>query len=76
MRVPVSEKNPSGITIRDRHLRRLNGTYLTPSDIELVFKNYNRKGIPYPQQKRLTQPNSDKYYELIAVWCVFPRQSA
>jgi hypothetical protein len=70
LHVPVSEKNPTGITIRDRHLRRLPGTYLDPKDIKSVFKNYDRKGIVYPSKKRLTESykEADKYDELIAVW--------
>lgn len=38
MKVPVSEKNPAGITIRDQHLRRLPGTYLKRQDIEEILK--------------------------------------
>ncbi|OQW50465.1 MAG: hypothetical protein A4S09_01335 [Proteobacteria bacterium SG_bin7] len=53
MHVPVNEKNPTGMTIRDRHLRRLNGSYLDPSLIETIFKNYDKKGIRYPQKKKL-----------------------
>ena len=33
LRVPVSKKNPSGVTIRDRNLRRLKGTYLDETEI-------------------------------------------
>ncbi len=69
MHVPVSKKNPTGITIRDRHLRRLKGTYLDPAEIEEIFKNYDRKNITYPTKKKLSQLNSDKYDEIIAVWC-------
>lgn len=69
LRVPVSKKNPTGITIRDRHLRRLKGTYLDPSEIEVIFKNYDRKGLIYPTAKKLDQyKNADKYDEVIAVW--------
>lgn len=66
MIVPVSKKNPTGITIRDQHLRRLKGTYLDRDEIELVFKNYDRKNIVYPG--KLAQKNGDKYDDLIAVW--------
>ena len=69
MHVPVSQKNPDGITTRDRHLRRLKGTYLDATEIEVIFKNYARKNITYPAKKKLNQPNSDKYDEIIAVWC-------
>jgi hypothetical protein len=67
--VPVSEKNPTGITIRDRHLRRLKGTYLDAAEIESIFRNYDRKGIAYPTKGKLKQyKDSDKYDEVIAVW--------
>lgn len=48
MRVPVSSKNPKGITIRDQHVRRLEGTYLDAEKIASIFKNYDRKNIVYP----------------------------
>tara|TARA_B110001454_G_scaffold218991_1_gene249155 strand:+ start:193736 stop:194404 length:669 start_codon:yes stop_codon:yes gene_type:complete len=69
MHVPVSEKNPTGITIRDQHERRLKGTYLDSGEIEDVFKNYDKNSIVYPTKNKLTQPNSDKYDDAIAVWC-------
>lgn len=69
MHVPVSEKNPTGVTIRDQHIRRLEGTYLDSIEIEDVFKKYDKKRILYPAKNKLTQPNSDKYDEIIAVWC-------
>ncbi len=69
MHVPVSEKNPTGITIRDRHLRRLKGTYLDAAEFESLFKSYDRKGIVYPTKGKLTEyPNADKYDDVIAVW--------
>lgn len=69
MRVPVSEKNPTGITIRDRHLRRLSGTYLDEAEIESVFKGYDRKSIVYPTKGKLTDyRDADKYDDAIAVW--------
>lgn len=68
MHVPVSEKNPTGITIRDRHLRRLKGTYLDVAEIESIFKSYDRKGIVYPNKGKLKHKNADKYDEEIAVW--------
>ena len=69
MRVPVSKKNPTGITIRDQHKRRLKGTYLDKEEIEIIFKNYNKKNISYPAKNRLNQKDSDKYDDIIAVWC-------
>lgn len=65
----MSEKNPTGITIRDRHLRRLKGTYLGAAEIESIFKNYNRNGIAFPTKGKLTDyKDADKYDEAIAVW--------
>ncbi len=66
--VPVSPKNPEGITIVDQHLRRLKGTYLDPDAINSVFKSYDRKGLLYPTVGRLPYENSDAYDEVIAVW--------
>ncbi len=37
MHVPVSKKNPAGITIRDQHPRRLKGTDLDREEIESIF---------------------------------------
>ncbi len=69
LRVAVSKKNPSGVTIRDRHLRRLKGTYLDATEIESVFKNYDRNGLIYPTANKLSKyKNADKYDEVIAVW--------
>lgn len=70
MHVPISEKNPTGITIRDRHLRRLKGTYLDAAEIESILKNYDRKGIAYPTKRKLTEKykNADNFDEVIAVW--------
>lgn len=69
LHVPVSKKNPTGITIRDRHLRRLKGTYLDTDEINSIFKNYDRKGIIYPAKGKLKDyPGADKYDEAIAVW--------
>lgn len=70
MHIPVSEKNPTGITIRDRHLRRLKGTYLDAGEIAAIFKGYDRKGIAYPTKGKLTEKykSADKYDEVIAVW--------
>lgn len=68
LRVPVSKKNPTGITIRDQHPRHLKGTYLDRVEIESIFKNYDRKNIAYPGQSQALGKNSDKYDDLIAVW--------
>lgn len=66
LRVPVSKKNPTGITIRDQHPRQLKGTYLDREEIESIFKNYNRKNINYPSKFGVKE--YDKYDDLLAVW--------
>lgn len=69
MHVPVSEKNPTGITVRDRHLRRLAGSYLDAAEIASIFEKYDRKGIVYPVKGRLKEyKDADKYDDTIAVW--------
>jgi hypothetical protein len=68
MHVPVSKKNPAGVTIRGQHLRRLKGTYLDREEIDSIFKNYDRENLIYPAPKKLEFNNSDKYDEIIAVW--------
>ena len=69
LHVPVSEKNPTRITIRDRHSRRLKGTCLDVAEIESIFENYGRKGIIYPTNGKLKEyKDADKYDDIIAVW--------
>lgn len=64
MRVPISPKNPSGVTTRDRHVRRLEGTALGIAQItpetykivqdpngevkEFIFKNLRKKDLKDP----------------------------
>ncbi len=67
--MPISSKNPDGVTIVDEHLRRLKGTYLDPEEIKPTFAMYDRKGLVYPALGKLgIYRNSDKYDEAIAVW--------
>lgn len=67
--VPVSKKNPGGITIVDQHLRQLKGTYLDSDEIASIFKNYGRKNLSWPTVGKLSEyKNADKYDEFIAVW--------
>ena len=67
--VSISKKNPNGITMRDRHLRHLSGTYLDPTEIENVFSNYDRKGLLYPTSDKLEEyKNADIYDDVLAVW--------
>ena len=68
-KVPVSKKNPSGITIVDQHPRRLAGTYLDLKEIEKIVKNYDIKNLVSPTSGKLAEyPNADKYDVLIGLW--------
>lgn len=67
--VPVSKKNPTGVTIVDKHSRHLHGTFLDINEIEKTVKNYNLRKIIFPKADKLEEyPNSDKYDDLIAIW--------
>ncbi|OYZ13510.1 MAG: hypothetical protein B7Y39_17510 [Bdellovibrio sp. 28-41-41] len=68
--VPITKKNPTGKTVRDRHIRRLPGTDLNNDEIVDLFKKYDRKVLAYPNSKKLLEEyrNSDDYDELIAIW--------
>ena len=68
LHVPVSNKNPTGITIRDQHPRRLHGTSLNIEDIKFIVKNYNRNGLQYPTPNDLHFENGNQYDETIAIW--------
>ena len=68
LHVQVSNKNPTGITIRDQHQRRLPGTSLSLEDIKSIFKNYNLSSLIYPNPNKLDFPNGNQYDEIIAVW--------
>jgi hypothetical protein len=69
MHVPISKKNPTGVTLRDRHIRRLKGTYLDKDEIAKIFREYDRSKIVFPAKGKLEEyPNADKYDEQIAVW--------
>ncbi len=68
-KVPVSKKNPTGITIVDKHPRRLDGTYLDRIEVVKTIKNYDQKKLIYPKSGKLNiYSDSDKYDELIAIW--------
>ena len=67
-RVPVSKKNPSGITIVDKHLRHIEGQYLDKKMIDDTFLNYDKKNLTFPAKGKLSLPNEDEYDEYIAVW--------
>ncbi|MBI2027916.1 MAG: transglycosylase SLT domain-containing protein [Deltaproteobacteria bacterium] len=66
--VPVSKKNPSGITIVDQHLRRLPGTYLDAEEIEKIFKTYDKTRLTCPTLNNLDYKNGNQYDEIIAFW--------
>lgn len=68
-KVPVSKKNPSGITIVDEHPRRLDGTYLDIKEIGTIVKNYDLNNLIYPTPRKLVDyPNADKYDDLLGIW--------
>lgn len=67
-RVPISQKNPSGRTIVDRHLRHISGQYLDLKLIAQIFKNYDQKNILFPEKEKLNLANEDRYNDLIAIW--------
>ena len=68
-KVPVSKKNPTGITIVDKHPRRFDGTYLDRKEIDKIIKNYDLKKLIYPKSDKLNMySDSDIYDELIAIW--------
>ncbi len=67
-RVPISQKNPSGRTTVDRHLRHIEGHYLDLKMIYKVVEKYDKKSLSYPKAKKLKIPNEDKYSDLIAIW--------
>ncbi len=68
-KVPVSKKNPAGVTIVDKHPRRLQGTYLDAKEVDETFNSYDKKNIVYPTPKKLIKYlDADKYDGLIAVW--------
>jgi uncharacterized protein YneF (UPF0154 family) len=68
-KVPVSIKNPKGVTIVDKHLRHIDGQFLDQEMIEKIFKEYDKKDIIYPASEKIKFPNADKFDDLIAVWC-------
>ncbi len=67
-KVPVSTKNPSGITIVDRHPRRIHGPALSTDDVRSITATHDRKGLVYPTNDDLTFKDGNKYDELIAIW--------
>ncbi len=66
-RVNPSPKNPTGLTIVDEHLRRLQGTYLDEVEIYKIANGYNSKNLKKPAKSDM--PDENFYDNLIAIWC-------
>lgn len=73
--VPISNKNPTGITIVDEHFRQIDNLTLDSEDIYKVFQDYDKKNITYPSKGKLKIKNSDNFDEIIAVWVDYFNQS-
>lgn len=69
-RVRSSKGNPERVTIVDKHIRRLPGTFLDREEIKSVVEEYDRKIVPYPTSGKLKEFKgaADKYDALIAIW--------
>ncbi len=67
-KVRPTNKNPQGVTIVDRHLRRLPGTYLDEKEIYKIVNGYSLKKIKYPSKNKLKYENEYAYDQLIAIW--------
>ncbi len=67
-KVKTSIKNPQGVTIVDRHLRRLPGTYLDEKETYKIVNGYSLKKLKYPSQNKLGYKNENDYDQLIAIW--------
>lgn len=67
-KVPVSPRNPGGITIVDGHPRRVHGPALKADDIRKITTARNRQGIVYPAADDLDFLDGNKCDELIAIW--------
>jgi hypothetical protein len=64
----VSQRNPQGITIVDRHPRRIAGTALKADDLRAIAKDYATDRLPYPDSSDLDYEDGSEYDELIAIW--------
>lgn len=67
-RVPISKKNPKGITIVDRHMRYIEGQYLDKQMIYEIFNNYKKINLIYPTKGKLKITSEDLFDDQIAVW--------
>jgi hypothetical protein len=67
--IPVSKRNPTGVTIAHQHLRKLPGTYLGPEEIAEIYRTYDRTKLKYPTSGKLPKyKDADRFDDLIAVW--------
>ncbi len=67
--VPISRKNPSGLTTVHKHLRHIDGQYLNIKMIDDIFAKYNTKNIIFPSTNFLGNYNDQNTYnDMIAVW--------
>jgi hypothetical protein len=71
-KVPVSKKNPNGVTIVDKHPRRLDGTFLDRKEIGKIAKSYELKTLIYPKSGKLKiYPDSEYGHvrlRVMAIW--------
>lgn len=70
-KVPISKKNPDGLTIVDKHTRQFTGVEFDLTEIQKSASAYSKKGIPFPTSGKLKHKNADKYDDLIAIWTDF-----
>jgi hypothetical protein len=73
----MPDKKLKKITTVHEHPRRIYDSK-DAAEMKKIFSSYKKDGVPYPTSGRLNEyENSDKYDELIAIWCdyfnkVFP----
>lgn len=69
LHVHPSKGNPTGITIRHQHTRRIYEA-ADALDIKKIAASYKKDKLIRPTVGRLPEyPNSDQYDDLIAIWC-------
>lgn len=66
--VKSSSKNPDGITIVGKHLRRVPGTFLDEKEIYKIANGYSLKGIKKPSKDNLESADDNLYDNQIALW--------
>lgn len=74
-KVPVSVKNPEGVTIVDKHSRYIDGKFLDQKMMDKIFKKYEKNGIVYPAKGKIEFDKADKFDDYIAVWCDYFNQN-